>query len=138
MNLFAQATETTTIIVTDTNASFWATLGALWIVWVIYVVVAVIGLWKLFEKAGEAGWKSIVPLYNTYTLFRIAGRNGLWFLGLLIPFVNIIVAVILALDLAKHFGKSTVFAVFGLILFTPIGYMILGYGDAKYVGAKHA
>ena len=92
----------------------------------------------MFNKADEAGWKSIVPFYSEYTLFRIAGRNGWGFLFLFIPFVNFVVAIIVMLDLAKHFDKSTVFAIFGLILFPWVGYLMLGYGDAKYVGPKHA
>jgi hypothetical protein len=52
----------------------------------------------------------------------------------LIPIVNIVVGVLIALELAKVFGKSVVFAIFGLIIFSLIGYLILAFGDAKYVG----
>ena len=97
-----------------------------------------VALWKMFEKAGEAGWKSIVPLYNTYIAFKIAGRNGWGFLLLLSPLIGIVVLLIVSLDLAEHFSKSNVFGIFGLFFFPVIGYMILGYGDAKYVGRKHA
>jgi len=111
----------------------------MWIV--LYLAILVIGIvagWKIFEKAGEKGWKVLIPLYNTYTLFRIAGRNGWWMLALLVPLLNIVVAIMLALDLAKHFGKSAWFAIFGLILFPYIGSLMLAFGEAKYVGAKHA
>ena len=84
-----------------------------------------------------AGWKIFIPLYSTYTLFRIAGRNGWWFLGMGVPVLSLVVAVMLALDLAKHFGKSTVFAIFGLILFPYVGALMLAFGEAQYVGAKH-
>ena len=107
------------------------------VVWLALVVIMIAAEWKIFTKAGEAGWKSLVPFYNVYTLFRIAGRNGWWFLGFAVPFLNIVVAVILALDLAKHFGKSTLFAIFGLIFFPYIGILILGFSDTKYVGVKH-
>jgi hypothetical protein len=128
----------TTVVVTSDNAGALSGFAALWFIWLLYVVILIIGIWKMFEKAGEPGWKSIVPVYNTYTLLRISGRNGWWFLGLFIPLVNLFVLIRLALDLAKHYGKSTVFAVFGLMIFTAIGYLMLGFGDAKYVGTKHA
>ena len=38
-------------------------------------VVAIISWWKLFEKAGEKGWKALVPFYSTYTLFKIIYGN---------------------------------------------------------------
>lgn len=132
--LFAQTTELTTAESTGLLAGFFT----LWFIWMIYLVALIVAAWKIFEKAGEEGWKSIVPFYNTYTLFRIAGRNGWWFLGLLVPVLNIVIAVMLALDLGKHFGKSTLFSVVGLFFFQPIGMLILGFGDAKYVGTKHA
>lgn len=50
-----------------------------------------------------------------------------------VPFVNIFVLVIVMLDLAKSFGKSSAFAV-GLILLTSIFIMILGFGSATYLG----
>lgn len=108
---------------------------------VLYLALIVIGIvagWKIFEKAGEKGWKVLIPLYNTYTLFRIAGRNGWWMLALLVPFLNIVALVILALDLAKHFGKSALFAIFGLLIFPYVGSLMLAFGEAKYVGTKHA
>lgn len=116
-----------------------AIFGGVWLLfWLAVWVLSIVALWKIFEKAGEAGWKAIVPIYNMYTMCRIAGRNGLWVLGFFIPFVNIIIALIISIDLAKHFGKDTVFGIVGLWLFSIIGYLILGFGDAKYVGPKHA
>ena len=44
---------------------------------IMYVFVAV-GLWKMFEKAGEPGWKAIIPVYNFYVLFKLSW-NTLWF-----------------------------------------------------------
>ena len=43
-------------------------------------IIFIIAWWKLFKKAGLAGWKSIIPFYNTYCLFRISGMSGWWFL----------------------------------------------------------
>lgn len=125
----------TTVVVTSSDS---ATISpVMLIVWVAVLVLSIAAMWKIFEKAEEAGWKSIVPVYNMYTLLQISGRNGLWFLGLLVPLLNIFVIVRLSLDLAKHFGKSAAFGIFGLLIFSTIGYLMLGFGDAKYVGTKH-
>ena len=37
---------------------------------VVYVLL-VIADWKIFSKAGEEGWKSLIPIYNMYILFKI-------------------------------------------------------------------
>ncbi len=103
-----------------------------------FLILMVVAGWKIFEKAGVEGWKVLIPFYNTYTLFQIAGRNGWGFLLLLIPFVNIVVGIMVAIDLAKHFGKSTAFGIFGLVIFNVIGALMLAFGNAQYVGPKHA
>lgn len=41
----------------------------------IFYVLTVIAGWKIFEKAGEKGWKSIIPIYSTYILFKIIGAK---------------------------------------------------------------
>ena len=38
-------------------------------------VLQVIGWWKIFTKAGEAGWKSLIPFYNLYILFKICWES---------------------------------------------------------------
>lgn len=119
------------------DTGFAAYLMALWFVWLTVVILMIVAQWKVFTKAGEAGWKVLIPFYNAYTLFRIAGRNGWWFLGLFVPLVNLFVTIMLSIDLAKHFGKSTVFGIVALWLFSIVGYFMLGYGDAEYVGPKH-
>lgn len=108
-----------------------------WVLALLVSVLALIGWWKLFEKAEEAGWKVLIPLYNTYTFFRIAGRNGWGFLLLMIPFVNFIVTIVVSMDMAKHFGKSAAYGIFAIWLLPFIGALDLGLGKATYVGPKH-
>jgi hypothetical protein len=106
---------------------------------IIYLVIAVaylIAMWKVFVKAGKPGWGIFIPIYNFYLLLKIAGKSGWWMFLYLIPFVNIIIAIIVAVDTAKAFGKSTAFGIFGLWMFSFIGYMILGFGDSKYIGEQ--
>lgn len=74
-------------------------------------IVSIIAQWKIFTKAGKPGWAAIIPFYNMYTLFEVAGMNGWMFLLMLIPIVNIIIMIMLYVNLAKSFGKSTGFAV---------------------------
>jgi hypothetical protein len=99
---------------------------------VVLGLLMIIALWKVFTKAGRPGWAAIIPIYNVYTLLKVAGRSGWWLILLLIPVVNIVVAIIVSLDIAKAFGKSGLFGFFGLVVFSLIGYLILGFGQARY------
>ncbi len=95
------------------------------------MVVVIAGIWKVFEKAGHPGWAAIVPFYNLYVLTQIAGKPAWWMVLFLIPVVNFIVAIILALAIAERFGKTPAFGI-GLALLGPVFYPMLGFGDAQY------
>lgn len=115
-----------------------AMLGYLAVLLVVYVLV-IIAMWKVFTKAGKPGWASLIPVYNMVVMYQIVGLNPWLLLLYLIPFVNWIAALVLSImqnvKLAKAFGKSTGFAI-GLIFLSPIFLLILGFGDAKYVGCE--
>ena len=101
------------------------------------IVLVIAGIWKTFVKAGQPGWAAIVPIYNIYVLCQIAGRPWWWLLVMLIPFVGIVAAIIVSIDVAKSFGKSTGFAI-GLALLPFVFYPILGFGSAQYQGPAAA
>jgi hypothetical protein len=45
----------------------------------ISFALMVIGEWKLFRKLGEKPWKSIVPYYNTYIMYkRTWSKKAFW------------------------------------------------------------
>ena len=41
-------------------------------------MLSIAGLWMMFEKAGEAGWKAIIPIWNTLVILKIVGRAWWW------------------------------------------------------------
>ena len=89
--------------------------------------------WIIFTKAGEEGWKSLIPIYNIYILYKITWGNGLIFLLLLVPFVNFIVGILTINKLSKCFGHGLGFTL-GL-LFLPIIFLpLLAFGDSRYEG----
>jgi hypothetical protein len=106
--------------------------------WLAVGVVIIVGGWKMFEKAGQPGWAIIIPIYNAYILLKIAGRPGWWLILYLIPVVNFVIAIIVAIDIARSFGQSAVFGFFLLFLLCGIGYLILGFGDYQYQGPAAA
>lgn len=97
------------------------------------VALMLVSLWKVFTKAGQPGWASLIPIYNAYVLLKIAGKPGWWLLLMFIPLVNIIVMILALVGLSNNFGKGGGFAA-GLIFLPIIFYPILAFGDAQYQG----
>jgi len=96
------------------------------------VALMVASSWAIFSKAGEAGWKSLIPIYGAVVMLRIVGRPWWWVLLLAVPLVNIVPAIMVCMDLARVFGKGGGFAV-GLMLVTPVFWLMLAFGNAQYV-----
>jgi hypothetical protein len=98
-------------------------------------IVELIAMWKVFVKAGEPGWAVIIPIYNVIVFLKIAGKPLWWIILLLIPVVNLVIAIIATIALAEKFGQGVGFAI-GLLLLPFIFYPVLAFGGAKYKGAK--
>ena len=101
-------------------------------------IVLIIANWKIFTKAGQKGWKCLIPIYNNVILFRIAGLSP-WLI--LVYFASVIpvigglavlgLTIYLMYKLAVAFGKDGAFTV-GLVLLNPIFMMILAFGKSEY------
>jgi hypothetical protein len=115
-----------------------AMMGTMMLFMLAIAVVVIIGFWKVFEKAGQPGWAAIVPIYNAIILLKIIGRPAWWVLLMMIPFVNIVILLMVSLDVAKAFGQSQVFGIVLLFLLGGIGYLVLGFGSARYLGPPNA
>lgn len=90
-------------------------------------------LWLIFEKAGQEGWKALIPVYHHVIITRIAGVSAWWNLALLLFFPllkahdkggKVLCLLLLFLwwgwlcqRIAKRFGKN---AGFGLGLTIPV------------------
>lgn len=130
------------------------------IVAVIWGILLIIALWKIFEKAGEAGWKSIIPIYNVYIMYKIVGMKNWFWYTLIAAFVcwliagflweestaagiitiisglfSGIVTIVATYKLPRKFGWG-VFASILYVLFlrTDIPELILGFWNYKYEG----
>lgn len=105
--------------------------GTYIIVELIIVVLGIVGLWMTLSKAGRPGWGAIIPFFNVYLIIKMAGRPGWWLILMFIPFVNFVILIILAIDVAKNFGHGAGFGVL-LWLFPFIMYLVLGFGSSQY------
>lgn len=137
-------------------------LGGIYLVFAfVWWILQIIANWKIFTKAGEAGWKSIIPIYGDYVSYKIAWQPAYFWLSFILGIVasclsglvnpdgeNMIILAIVALiriilavisilycvKLSRAFGRGIGFAI-GLIFLQPIFLLILGFGGDQYYGA---
>lgn len=115
---------------------------------IAFCVFAIIGNWKLYVKAGQPGWKAIIPFYNLYTLVEMVGLNWYWFLIAIAPTIttgltigshtligpigtlgsvaSILANVAICYNMSKKVHKDTGFVVLAVI-FSSILFPVLGY-----------
>ncbi len=98
---------------------------------VVLAILLIIAYWKIFEKAGEPGWKSIIPLYSTYTMYKMVFSSGWFFLLEVIPVVGFVVRIVRSNRLAKAFGHGLGFTL-GLIFLPSIFMLILGFNKDEF------
>ena len=100
-------------------------------IWLAFMILMLVTMWKIFTKAGQPGWASLIPFVNIYFMLKIAGKPGWWLLLFLIPFVNFIISILVMVGMARNFGKGVGFAL-GMIFLPIIFYPILAFGSAEY------
>ncbi len=107
-----------------------------YVILLVLILAFLAGLYKLFEKAGEQGWKALVPGYNFYVWNQLTGRPQWWLALLLVPLVNIFVLAYMFIDLSNSFEKFG-FGDHVAAVATPFAFFpYLGFKDdsAKYAG----
>ena len=137
-------------------------LGGIYLVFAfIWWLLQIIANWNIFTKAGEAGWKSIIPVYSDYISYKIAWQPSYFWLVfvlgiitsvangmadpngtittilLIVSLIRIILAIISILyciKLSRALGHGIGFAI-GLMFLQPIFMLILGFGNDPYYGA---
>jgi hypothetical protein len=109
--------------------TFFLGFGMLFLVALCLLIV--VSQWKIYKKAGQPGWASIVPIYNYVVMLQIIKKPLWWIVLFFIPFVNAVMAIVLVYNIAKVFGKGIGFTL-GMIFLPFIFYPILAFGDAVY------
>lgn len=134
-----------------------AGIGTMFILIVGWYILQVIAYWKIFVKAGEPGWKAIIPFYNTYTQYKFTWNiRAFWIvliggivgavlqeatdgiaslLGSLILLIVAIFNIISLNKLARAFGHGVGFTI-GLFFLNPIFMLILGFSGDEYIGPQ--
>lgn len=118
----------------DSLGMICATLFLAVLIMVPFVIFFTICYWKIYKKAGEPGWASLIPFYSDYALFKIACGSGWLFLLTLVPFIGSFAGLYCRYKLSIAFGKDVWFAL-GMILLPVIFMPMLAFSkDTIYIG----
>ena len=142
------------------NVFAWLLGAGVWafVLFILFYLLQIIAQWKLFTKAGEGGWKSLIPVYNYYTLFKITWSRTAFFVlaallvgsalflqntdsgfcqvsGKICSALASLVTIIETYKVSRAYGHGFPYFL-GLFFLEPIFVMILGLGSSRYVGKK--
>ena len=133
-----------------------AVLAVIAICALIRYLMQAIGYSKMYRKAGVAGWKAFIPVYNTYNNYKISWNGKMFALAialyilmsassstmLVLQLAAAAAAIALLVVVAKQnikmanlFGKGTGTGI-ALMFFPGITSLILGLGKAEFQGEK--
>lgn len=134
----------------------YAILIILFLMAVLLLLLTIIGYWGVFCKAGEKGWKVLIPFYNEYLLFRMVSIPSGCFikwgclllyeiasvtikagvlldmLQLVLPSTAFVMTVALYHKLSRAFGHGIGYTIG--ILFLPFIFVpLIGVGKDRYI-----
>ncbi|MBQ9018417.1 hypothetical protein IJ117_01525 [Candidatus Saccharibacteria bacterium] len=66
---------------------------------IIFYILIVIAGWRILKKAGEAGWKILIPIYGMYMLYKIVDMKGWFWANFFLTIVGAVLSVIANDDL---------------------------------------
>ena len=53
----------------------------------VVLVLYILAYWMIFRKAGEAGWKALIPFYGTYIEYKLFWNNRMFVLWLIMALI---------------------------------------------------
>ena len=101
------------------SANYDAGLGAGYYISIgIVGILSIIAWWRIFAKAGEKGWKAIIPFYNMYVMYKLFWKVAIFIVMLVLSTLAVIgyIIVIYGIVAAFYSGSSGMFMAGVLLL----------------------
>ncbi len=107
-------------------AAFGVVLVLLLIIIAVFYVYFALVYSKLAKKTNtEDAWLAWIPIANIYLLLKIAGKPGWWLILYFVPLVNIVVAIIVWMEIARRLNKPDWL---GILVIVPMANLVMpGY-----------
>ncbi len=95
---------------------------------ILYFVGTLFGLWFVFQKAGLAPWKALVPVWNIVLWIKLCGKDWKWYIYFLVPAINVFVFLLLVVETARVFRRYNFWEQTFAVIFPWIYLPLLGMG----------
>ena len=107
-----------------------------WFLLIIGILGWHIGMYGMFQKAGIAPWKALIPFYNTWCIVEKCSIKKIWFWLQLIPIAGQFITIWITIIFVMHFGRFSVLH-HTLTTFLPFIYFpYLGFSKSERWGGK--
>ena len=108
-----------------------------WAIFIIGILGWHIGMYGMFQKAGIAPWKALIPFYNTWCIVEKCNLPRIWFWLQLIPIAGQFITIWLTIIFVMHWGKFNVFQHAATVFLPFIYFPYLGFSkQERYKGAE--
>ena len=123
----------------------------------VYYGALTVAQYKLFQKAGEKGWKALIPIYSLFVSHHLIGMRHIWFIldvifwsiEIALEYIEgtpawieetffsialiltIISEILHIMKLCYCYTKSELFGI-GLFLLPPVFSLILAFDKSEY------
>lgn len=89
------------------------------VLYLFSVIVMIIAEWKLFKKFGEKPWKSLIPFYNTYLVYKYTWKkSAFWYY--IVSYLTFSTCLAISKDLAER-DPSNDWVVIIVLIAVPFG-----------------
>ena len=147
----------------DNVLDFFSQRSILWIITGVAIYALFVAAeWRILTKAGEKGWKSLIPVYNVYVSHHIVGMSHIWFVleictwvvefvfeavkvipdwaviafGIPTAIITLLSELIHIIKMCNCFGKGILFKI-GMILVPNLFTLIIAFGKSEYRAPAH-
>ena len=124
----------------DNMAEAYAVFFVYGVFFAIFGVISLLQMFvrmALFERAGVAAWKSLIPFYGSFVQHQLTfgeSNKWLWFFCF-VPYVNVIYVSYMTYSWMRAFGRTKGFSVFA-VFFPTIALFILWLQGSSYEGVQ--
>jgi signal peptidase I len=94
-----------------------------------------LGLYSMFQKAGIAPWKALIPFYNTWCIVQVTRLPKAWFWLQLIPIAGQFITIWITIIFVMHFGRFNTLQHAATVFLPFLYFPYLGFSkNEKFVG----
>ncbi len=99
--------------------------GVIATITLVLYVIRIIAYWKIFKKMGEPGWKSIIPIYSDYIMYKKTWKPMWFWITLAVSFVLCLASQAMGTpDAPVATGGMLVFATIVTAVFTIVAIVL--------------